>query len=178
MGMLHFSKFGLGVAVLSPLVAIITYYDVRYRRIPNVCVLVTLFCGVTGNAMVEGWRGALNGLAGCGFAFCLMFTIRILGAMGAGDVKLFAAIGAVIGTKLVLPAFLVASITGGALALVSVLYWGAAYEMAQRVSLIFVSLLTNFTAPRFAPPPDPRRTIPYGVAIALGSLISLMIFET
>jgi hypothetical protein len=51
------------------------------------------------------------------------------------------------------------------------------FETAQRVSFIFVSMLTNFSVPRFAHPADKRQTIPYGVAITLGSLISLVLFE-
>jgi prepilin peptidase CpaA len=38
-------------------------------------------------------------------AFVLMFLLHVFGAMGAGDVKLFAAIGAVMGAHLVLPTF-------------------------------------------------------------------------
>jgi prepilin peptidase CpaA len=170
-------RFGACVALLAPLAVIITYYDVRYRRIPNVYVLSTFFCGVGLNALFGGWRGAADSLAGCGFAFGLMFIPRIFGAMGAGDVKLFASIGAVIGANMVWPTFLIALITGGALAVLSLVRLGTVSESAQRVSLIFVSLLTNFTAPRFSPPVDRRKTIPYGVAITLGSLISLILYN-
>ena len=49
-------------------------------------------------------------------AFILMFMLHVFGAMGAGDVKLFAAIGSVIGAQLVLPTFVVVVLTGGLLA--------------------------------------------------------------
>ena len=45
-----------------------------------------------------------------------MFMLHVFGAMGAGDVKLFAAIGSVIGAQLVLPTFVVVVLTGGVLA--------------------------------------------------------------
>ena len=175
--MIHISKLGVYITLLAPLAVIISYYDVRYRRIPNIYVLITLIGGLGANVIIDGWRGALNSLAGCGFAFCLLFILRCFGAMGAGDVKLFAAIGAVIGIKMVLPTFLVALITGGALASVSLFCWGTVFETAQRVSFIFVSMLTNFSVPRFAHPADKKQTIPYGVAITLGSLLSLIFFK-
>ena len=175
--MFHFGQLSICVALLVPLAVVITYYDVRYRRIPNIYVLTTLICGVGASAIINGWRGALGSMVGCVFAFCLMLVLHIFGAMGAGDVKLFASIGAVIGTNMVLPTFLIVLITGGALAVFSVLRSGTVYETAQRVSFIFISLLTNWQAPRFVMPADRKQTIPYGVAITLGSLISLVIFR-
>src|ERR1043166_3638032 len=104
-------------ALLVPLAFIITYYDVRYRRTPNAFVLATLFSGLIINSIYNGLNGTLMSLGGCAIAFVLMFVLHIFGAMGAGDVKLFAAIGSLMGINLVLPTFLVVILTGGALAL-------------------------------------------------------------
>src|ERR1044072_2411097 len=109
---------------LVPLAALVIYYDVRYRRIPNAFVLATLISGLTLNVVVGGISGGLNSLGGCVFAFVLMFMLHVFGAMGAGDVKLFAAIGSVIGAQLVLPTFVVVVLTGGVLALVSIIRSG------------------------------------------------------
>jgi len=173
--MLYSGQLGVCAALLVPLTVVVTYYDVRYRRIPNVYALATLVCGFGANTIINGWRGALSSLAGCVFAFCLMLIPRIFGEMGAGDVKLFASIGAVIGMDMAPPTFLIVLITGGALAVFSILHSGTVYETARRVSFIFISLLTSWRAPRFAIPADRKQTIPYGVAITFGSLISLII---
>jgi len=169
----HFGQLEVCVALLVPLAVVIGYYDVRYRRIPNVYVLATLICGLVMNAITGGWRGALSSLTGAVFAFCLMMILHVFGALGAGDVKLFASIGAVIGMNMVLPTFVVIVITGGSLAVLSILRFGTVIESAQRVSFIFFSLLT-LRAPRLAVPTDRKQTIPYGVAITIGSLISLI----
>ncbi len=163
--------------LLLLLAAVISYYDVRYRRIPNVLVLAVLTSGLAINAFMNGWRGVLVSLGGCLFAFGLMLLLHVFGALGAGDVKLFAAIGAVIGSNLVLPTFLVVLITGGALAVLTMLRAGTLRETMERVGLIFCSLFFNWRAPQFVIPADKRQTIPYGVAITLGSLISLAIFQ-
>src|SRR5687767_11274043 len=91
------------IVLLLPLAIIITYYDVRYRRIPNAFVLATLAGGIAINSIFSGLAGLYGSLGGFALAFVLMFTLHIFGAMGAGDVKLFAAIGAVTGASLVLP---------------------------------------------------------------------------
>jgi prepilin peptidase CpaA len=164
-------------ALLVPLAVIITYYDVRYRRIPNAFVLATLASGLIINTIYGGWQGTLASLAGCAIAFMLMFMLHIFGAMGAGDVKLFAAVGSLTGAHLVLPTFLVVILTGGALALLLTLRSGAVRTTMQRVLQILVGLLPGWEMPRFAIPADRRHTIPYGVAITFGSLISLAIFR-
>ncbi len=164
-------------ALLVPLAVIITYYDVRYRRIPNAFVLAALLGGLSINFLFNGLSGALSSLGGCAVGFGLMIVLHIFGAMGAGDVKLFAAIGAVVGASLVLPTFFVVILTGGLLAVVSMLRARRVVVTMQRVLMIFVGLLPGWRLPRFAVPADKRLTIPYGVAITLGSLISLALFR-
>ncbi|HEY0321876.1 MAG TPA: A24 family peptidase [Pyrinomonadaceae bacterium] len=162
-------------ALLIPLAVIITYYDVRYRRIPNAFVLATLISGVTVNSIFGGWQGVLASLGGCALAFILMFIMHVFGAMGAGDVKLFAAIGSVTGAAYIFPMFLIVILTGGLLAVVSAFRARAVRSTALRVLQILVGLLPGWQMPRFAVPADRRLTIPYGVAITLGSIITLAV---
>jgi prepilin peptidase CpaA len=164
-------------AFLVPLAFIISYYDVRYRRIPNPFVLATLTVGIFTNAICGGLAGALASLGGCALAFFLMFTLHVFGAMGAGDVKLFAAIGSVTGASMVLPTFFVVVLTGGLLALVSMVRAGAVRSTMHNVLLLLVGLMPGWKMPRFSVPTDRRYTIPYGVAITFGSLISLALFR-
>ena len=173
-----FSPFVIvSCALLIPLAVIITYYDVRYRRIPNSFVVATLISGLVMNTTFGGMKGVLSSAGGCVLAFILMFMLHVFGAMGAGDVKLFAAIGSVTGANLVLPTFLVVILTGGLLALVSILRSGAVRATMQRVLQILVGLLPGWQVPRFAVPSDRAHTIPYGVAITIGSVISMAIFR-
>jgi prepilin peptidase CpaA len=97
--------------------------------------------------------------------------------MGAGDVKLFAAIGAVTGSGLVVPTFIVVILTGGVLAVVSMVRAGMVRTTMHRVLQIFVGMLPGWEMPKFAVPTDRRHTLPYGVAITMGSIISMAIFH-
>ncbi|HEX8687953.1 MAG TPA: A24 family peptidase [Pyrinomonadaceae bacterium] len=164
-------------ALLVPLALVITYYDVRYRRIPNAFVLAALVGGLVINATSGGTQGFLASLAGCALAFGLMFTLHVFGAMGAGDVKLFAAIGAVLGAGMVLPTFVVVAVTGGVLGVYTMLRAGSVRTTLMRVLQILVGLLPGWEMPRFGVPADRRATIPYGVAITFGSLVSLALFR-
>jgi len=162
--------------LLVPMAAFIMYYDVRYRRIPNVLVLSLLIGGLIINISFGGFSGALTSLEGLGLAFLPMFLIHLFGAMGAGDVKLFGAVGAVIGVALVPLTFVIVVMLGAALAIYTMLRSGTVFSTLHGVLRIFVGIMPGWEMPRFAIPSDRRHTIPYGVAIMLGSLIAAALF--
>lgn len=171
------AQLTINLLLLVPVTVAILYYDVRYRRIPNVIVLGTLLSGLIVNVAMGGWPGLLSSVAGCAVAFVPMFLLHAFGAMGAGDVKLFAAIGSVVGLKLVLPTFVVVALVGGMLALFTMVRAGSVRTTMHGVLRLVVGLLPGWEMPRFSMPPDRRHTIPYGVAITVGSLVSLLIFR-
>jgi prepilin peptidase CpaA len=169
----------VALAVLFiPMALIITYMDVRYRRIPNKLVLVTLVGGITLNTIFGGIHGLIVSLGGFAVAFALMFAFHAFGTMGAGDVKLFAAIGAISGISLVLPTFLVVALTGGVLAILQMVYSGRVRTTMFGVLQFFYGLLPGQTVPRFDIPADRSYTLPYAVPICFGSLLAFLLFHT
>lgn len=160
-----------------PMAAIITYMDVRYRRIPNKLVLVVLVGGIALNTIFGGSQGLLASLGGFFLAFVLMFFFHAFGTMGAGDVKLFAAIGAMNGISLVLPTLMVVALTGGLLAICKMIYSRRVITTMFGVFQFFVGLLPGQRVPRFEVPSDPNHTLPYAVPICFGSLIAFFLFR-
>ncbi len=63
------------------------------------------------------------------------------------------------------------------LALYSMLRSGTVFNTLHGVLRIFVGILPGWEMPRFAMPADKRHTIPYGVAITMGSLITTVFFR-
>ena len=163
--------------LLIPMAIFIVYYDVRYRRIPNVLVLSLLIGGFTINISFGGLNGALTSVEGLALAFLPMFLIHMFGAMGAGDVKLFGAVGSVIGVSMVPLTFVVVVMLGAVLAIYTMLRSGTMFSTLHGVLRIFVGIMPGWEMPRFAIPPDRKHTIPYGVAIMLGSLIAAAVFQ-
>lgn len=165
------------LVLLAPLAIFVIYYDVRYRRIPNVLVLSALLAGISVNTAFGGWQGMLSSLEGFALAFFPMLLMHIFGAMGAGDVKLFGAVGAVLGVALVPLAFVVVVMLGALLAVYTMLRAGTVFSTLHGVFRIFVGLLPGWEMPRFAISSDRKHTIPYGVAIMLGSLITVAVVQ-
>ena len=162
--------------LLVPMAVFIMYYDVRYRRIPNLLVAGLLIGGLTINISFGGVSGGLASIEGLGLAFLPMFLIHLFGAMGAGDVKLFGAVGAVVGVSLVPLTFVIVVMLGAALAIYTMLRSGTVFSTLHGVLRIFVGIMPGWEMPRFAIPSDRKHTIPYGVAIMLGSLIAATLF--
>src|SRR5215470_14353782 len=163
--------------LLAPLAIFVIYYDVRYRRIPNVLVLATLIAGISINIGFNGMQGMISSLEGFALAFFPMLLMHIFGALGAGDVKLFGAVGAVLGVSQVPLAFVVVVMLGAVLAVYTMLRAGTVFSTMHGVLRIFVGILPGWEMPRFQIAPDRKHTIPYGVAIMLGSLIAVALFR-
>jgi len=166
------------ILLLAPMAAFIMYYDVRYRRIPNVLVLAILIGGLAIHTSFGGLTGTLSSVEGFLLAFFPMLLIHLFGAMGAGDVKLFGAVGAVLGAPMVPLTFVVVVMLGAALAIYTMMRSGTVFTTLHGVLRIFVGLMPGWEMPRFAIPQDRRHTIPYGVAIMLGSLLSAVVFRS
>jgi prepilin peptidase CpaA len=165
------------LAILVPLAASVIYYDVRYRRIPNLLVLSALIAGLAINSAFHGWHGLSSSALGFVLGFVPMLLLHIFGAMGAGDVKLFGAVGTLLGVSLMPLTLVLVAMLGGVLAIVTTFRAGTVITTLHGVLRIFVGVLPGWEMPRFAMAPDRRHTIPYGVAIMIGSLISAALFR-
>ena len=162
---------------LVPVAIIVIYFDVRYRRIPNIVVLATLIAGLAINTALGSWHGMLVSLQGFALAFIPMLMLHLFGAMGAGDVKLSGAVGAVLGVSLVPSALIVIVMLGAGLAIYSMIKSRTVFSTLHGVLRIFVGIIPGWEMPRFVVPSDRKHTIPYGVAIVMGSLITIAVFQ-
>jgi prepilin peptidase CpaA len=125
------------VVLLTVMIAA-AVYDIRYRRIPNWVTAGGVVLGIAINAVIgeSAGRGLLFALAGFGVAFGLYMALYILRAMGAGDVKLMAAVGALVGWKAWFGVFFVTAIVGGIMALLLVLMRGRLKHTLWNVGFI------------------------------------------
>jgi prepilin peptidase CpaA len=82
----------------TSLIAAIT--DLRTGLIPNRLTVPVLVLAIAGHGLALGWDGACLALLGALICGATPFLFHRLGAMGGGDVKLFAAIGALVGPSI------------------------------------------------------------------------------
>lgn len=158
-------------------VAIAGVYDLRYRRIPNWSVLAGLALGIGLNSFLYEWTGLRTSLLGMGLAFLIYFPLYILRGMGAGDVKLMAAIGSIVGAANWLGIFLITAILGGVAAIALLLLRHQLQRVFANVGFLLQQLL-SFRAPYAAREElditSPKSIkLPHGVVIAWGSVLFL-----
>lgn len=148
-----------------------TIVDVRTRRIPNE---LTAAMAVTGLGLAAtGMSGVslLGSAIGLALGVALMLPGHVFGGTGAGDVKLMAAIGAIVGPATVVTAFFFTAIAGGVLAIAV-----AAQRRRLGTTLAGTGKLVAATiggADKLAEPIAARR-FAYGPAIAIGSVLAVM----
>jgi prepilin peptidase CpaA len=181
---------GSGQILLGILVAIAAIYDIRYRRIPNWLVLSGIFAGflwnvfsAPGGAGLGSQVGSGLGRAaiGLGLGFILYFPLYILRARGAGDVKLLAAVGAVVGAGNCFWVFLLTAVLGGLIALILLLFRGRVRHTFFNVGMIIRDMI-SFRAPyKSNEELDVTTTkgmrLPHGAMIAVGAFAFVGILQ-
>jgi prepilin peptidase CpaA len=91
--------------------------DLWSRRVPNKLTLGVAALGVTLAALGLSGHSLLAALGGLLVGLLVMLPGHVIGATGAGDVKLLAALGTLLGPSGIAVAFLYSAIAGGVLAL-------------------------------------------------------------
>jgi prepilin peptidase CpaA len=169
-------------ALLLVLVLAAAVYDVRYRRIPNWLTVAGVVLGLALNSFLyQGISPAVFGFAGLFFAlkgFFLAFFVYVflyaLRAMGAGDVKLMAAVGAIVGWENWFGIFIVTAVLGGILSLVLVIIRGRLKKTMFNVGFILSEMKSGRPAYLKNEELDVRSKkalgLPHGAVIALGCL--------
>jgi len=164
---------------LVALAAAAAWTDLRTRRIPNALTVGGAGLALALRAVEGGTTMLTSGLLGLAIAFGLALPLFALGAMGGGDVKLLAAVGAFLGTERLLVGLLAIAVTGGLVALVVAIRHGRLAETVGRAARLPVRFLLpahlrpdlGGASERTIDTPD-ALTIPYGVPIGLGAVVA------
>jgi prepilin peptidase CpaA len=144
--------------------------DVRSRRIPNELAAALAFGGLIYSAVtVPPVIGLSRTFASFGIGFGLWIPFYALRMLGAGDVKLFAAASCWLAPSQVFAAALLSALAGGALSVVGLV-------LAHGFGLTSFRIAHSLRNPRLLttplPVPPGRRTLPYGLAMAVGLIVA------
>ena len=158
-------------AVFSLLLVVGCVTDLKSRRIPNELVATILATGLVFALTAPDALSALGmSLAGTAVGFAIWIGFYLVGAIGAGDVKFFAASGAWLGPAATWRAALIAAVIGGVLALGTLMLERRLADVLRRMALGASSGSMALLQQPSARPDERRRPLPYGVALAIGAL--------
>ena len=162
-------------ALLLLMVSIAAVNDLATRRIPNRLLLV----GLAGALVLHALSGApgaalLSALGGMLLGLGLFLPFYLVRGMAAGDVKMMAVVGFFTGPT---AAFQIAVITwcaGGVMALLVVLLRSRVRLALVNIGHVLCGLLVPGTKPADTTLPQSAGSMPYGLAIALGTIAVLV----
>ena len=163
--------------VLIGLLAVAALTDLRSRRIPNLLVFGGAVFAILYNGFFPYYRnenGWLLALGGLGVGLLVFMPFYLLRAMGAGDVKLMAMVGAFLGPWGALHAALYSLLAGGLLGMIIISYRGVIGRTIRNLGFMAkgTALALSTGTMGFGAPSGPSTGVmPYGVAVALGTVV-------
>jgi len=164
-------------AILIPGVLLASWIDYSQRRVPNWLNALLIVMGFIVQACYFGTAGLASGCWGLLTGFGLLIVPWLMHGMGAGDVKLLAAIGVWLGPLLTLYAFALGAILGGITAGVMILSTGRLRMACVNLGVILAKCSTTHaifseigSAKSFG---TTSQLLPYGVPLTAGTLLVL-----
>ncbi len=159
----------LAIAILGGL------SDLRTRRIPNWLNLSGFILGMGLNTFFAHAGGFRLALIGFGLALLIYVPLYLIRAMGAGDVKFMAAIGAIVGPHNWLTLFLITAVLGGVASFCLVIVRGRLNLTLDNLSTIMTELLHGRMPYRKDPTLDVHDKhavgLPHGASIAISAML-------
>lgn len=149
--------------------------DIAHRRIPNAITYPLAAFGLLYHLHASGMNGLIFSITGILAGAALLLVFHLLGKMGAGDVKLMAAVGSILGPAVVLTASLYSALAGGLYALLVLWRSGVLHDALYGLAPCAGGSVQAASMPQ--PGAAPRAGLPslcYGLAISLGTVLALL----
>jgi prepilin peptidase CpaA len=178
--------------ILIILLFIAAFFDVKEKRIPNVLTFPIILTGLILNIIMDGLNGCLFSFYGFLIGLAVFFIPFALGLMGAGDVKLMAAIGALMGWKFTAISSLFSAVAGIIVVFGYLIYKKELFSYFRKYFVAIAKAILKYICfsdknivgnklKKFAYcneieteiKKNEKLYVPYGVAIALGTLFVL-----
>lgn len=163
--------------VVVPVTAYASWIDYKERRVPNWLNAALALTGMAVQTWYFGLSGLGSAMAGLAVGFACLIIPWAMHGMGAGDVKLMAAIGAWFGPALCLAGFVVGVLVGGVIAAVMIsiqnkwLFARANMGMIAQKMSRWDTAFSEFAGARSFG--STSALLPYGIPLTIGSWIVL-----
>ena len=160
------------VSITLILAAVIDGFELK---VPNWLTYPMIISGWVYSGVYFGWEGIGWSHLGPVIALCLLLPAYAIGGMGAGDVKLLAGVGAWVHGTHVFYAFCLSAVMGAIIAVLMVLVRRAWQKHLSQFWMILGEITTIRDPEQLAQIAAERKSsmllLPYGIPIALGSIV-------
>jgi prepilin peptidase CpaA len=142
--------------------------DLWSRRVPNRLTAGVAALGMTLAALGLSGLSPMAAVAGLMVGLLLMLPGHVIGATGAGDVKLMAALGTLLGARGIAVAFVYSALAGGILALIVARRRSVLRETIERTATLVRTGGGNVAAIEHG---TVNNRFAYAPAIAIGAIV-------
>ncbi len=151
------------------ILTVAAWIDWKEHRVPNWLTYSALACGLAYHSIIAGVDGLTAAMLGAVVGLGTLIVPYALRGMGAGDVKLMAAVGAWVGAASTVYAFLWIAVIGGIMGMYSIV---RSRQMKERMAVAAIAgrnlvTLNHLDSGVSEGAPD-KILLPYGVPIAFG----------
>lgn len=171
--------------ILFILIGLSIYFDISQKRIPNFITFPVIIWGLLIYSILEGFQGFKFSFLGFLLGLFIFMIPFILRGMGGGDVKMMAAIGALMGWRFILYTAIYTGLVGGIMVVLYLIYKGEFLWTFKKILGIILKPILFILNMRFkskrlrnvsayfldSKEQKQKYYIPYGVAIGLGAVI-------
>ena len=158
-----------------------SWNDIRHHRIPNWLTLPSVVVGLVSWFIIGGVEGLKISAGGMLVGFGVFLIPFALGGMGGGDVKLMAAVGALIGWPLIIWAILLSCVTALFGAVAKAIWQGRFIKLITNTwfmiknTLIVLALRRPLSEIKDVTRIQAAVYVPFGAAIAIGTIWAILL---
>jgi prepilin peptidase CpaA len=165
----------LGAVLLTAVI------DLWKLKVYNLVTLPLLLSGVVYHGLADGGSGVVQSLLGVLFGIAILGVFFCMGGMGAGDVKLLAAIGAWLCLPLTFWVFVASALASGIYAIVLIVRYGRIAQTWVNLKIIYYRMATvarhlgadDHVESAVSQNDRRKRVIPFAAMVAIGVLALL-----
>lgn len=179
----YLSSLGTAVAeqwpvwLLAVSLTVAAAIDAIRFRVPNWLTFPLVIGGWVYSTAAFGWEGLGWSLLGTAVGLALLLPTHAIGGMGAGDVKLFAGVGAWLHATQTWHAFCVSAVLGGLIAIALVAWRRSWKKHWNQFQIIFFEVVTIRSPGALSALAAERKRsmarLPYAVPIMFGTVLYL-----
>jgi prepilin peptidase CpaA len=169
------------VVLIAALITTVT--DLWKFKVYNVVTVPLLVSGLIYHSLVGGMGGFQGSLLGALFGFAVLLAFYVMGGMGAGDVKLMAAIGAWLGLPTTFHLFIASSLAAGVYSVILVVVGRGLAETLINFQILWLRLAvlgrhlgTGQRVEAEVNRPDRRhRLVPFAAMVMIGTVALIVL---
>ena len=157
------------------LVALAIGMDLKNMRISNRLILVGLGISFVQRWFCEGMAGVFTGIFLISFPVIVLYLLFLVGALGAGDIKLFSLIGGFVNLKELTACMLFAFLFCAGFSFLKMLFFGTLFSSLKSAG-IYINQLFHGRIERYISPNGNNGKIHFSIAIGLGLIAAKIIY--